>query len=167
MVWILLFALGVPLWLVAGPSRPRSNCTLRAPRARRLLATTLRLQPACARRPHLHRGLALVHTTAYPGHRGEPAQAANEPAPPHLGDAPRIMPLTLDDGAIVETAVPTRRERHPRRRPPIPDKTTGTAHHRCSNRSALGDVPTVTTGLRPPCGKAARCSLDEKRRLNE
>jgi hypothetical protein len=124
MIWILLAVLGVPLWLVAGAliaglwSR-RSFC-----RSPGVFKTTLRLHegevhgldgswprlPGYGRWVHdvliVHRGMALVRTTAYPVASCGPALAPTEPPPSHLGDAPLVMQLALDDGAIIEMGVP-------------------------------------------------------------
>jgi len=123
MIWILLAILGVPLWLVAGaliagllsrrnfcrsPGVFKTKLRLQAGEVHGLDASWPRL-PGYGRWVHdvliVHRGLALVRTTAYPVASAGPPDASTEP-PSHLGEAPLVMELTFDDGAIVEMAVP-------------------------------------------------------------
>jgi hypothetical protein len=123
-VWILLALLGVPLWLVAGAliagllSR-RSFC--RTPGAFKValrlhdgevrgLDTSWPRLPGYGHWVHdvliVHRGLGLVRTTPYPVASCAPPHDATAPAPSHLGRAPVVVQLTLDDGAILEMAAP-------------------------------------------------------------
>src|SRR6266545_4580055 len=124
MIWILLAALGVPLWLVVGAliasllSR-RSFC-----RAPDVFKSKLRLRrgevhglddswprlPGHGRWVHdvliVHSGLALVRNTVYPVASRTVSFAPSDPTPSRLGEAPRATQLTLDDGAVIEMAVP-------------------------------------------------------------
>jgi hypothetical protein len=123
MIWALLYALGVPLWLVIGgllfALRAQSQakkapgvfpCKLRlVSGAHPGLKETWRLFPSYGRWVHdvliVHSGLSLVLTEALP----VVAQVgATSPADPQqvkrLGQHPVVVAVRLDNGAVVELA---------------------------------------------------------------
>jgi hypothetical protein len=124
MIWILLAALGVPLWLIAGaliggllsrrsfrraPGVFKSKVRVRQGEVHGLDDSWPRV-PGYGRWVHdvliVHTGLALVRNTVYPVASRTVSFAPSDPTPSHLGAAPLAAQLTLDDGAVIEVAVP-------------------------------------------------------------
>ena len=123
MVWIVLAALGVPVWLLVGvlaaglwsrrafkrsagvfPAKVR----VRAGDVAGLGASWPR-QPTYARWIHdvllVHRGLALVRNVALPVASAEGPLGASAPGEiAGLGSSPVVLTLTLDGGAAAELA---------------------------------------------------------------
>jgi hypothetical protein len=124
MIWILLAALGVPVWLIVGaltgallsrrasksaPGVFRAKLRVTSGAARGLKPTWARM-PAYAAWVHdvliVHQGLALVRSTALPVRSAADVKAAPQDDVKGLGDNPTLLTLTLDNGAVVELAAP-------------------------------------------------------------
>ena len=125
MIWILLAALGVPVWFVVGAlaasfwNRKRFQ---KSPGAFKCLLrrlsdeshgkqTSWPSMPAYARWVHdvliVHVGVALVRTQVFPIASIERMDDSDAvPAPKRLGANPSIIRLRLDDGSVMVMAVP-------------------------------------------------------------
>jgi hypothetical protein len=124
-IWILLAALGIPLWLVAGAfvatllsrrSFKRQPGVFSAKMRSTSgdvgkLKTTWKRRPAYARWVHdvllVQHGIALARTTALPVARATGAvtsRSSDEIS--GLGDNPLVIALELDTGVLVELAAP-------------------------------------------------------------
>lgn len=118
MVWALLAILGVPIWLVLGAlggsllSRRnfQSNPEVFATRVRKFEAGMPNKWSGKLHARWVHdvllanKGLALVHTDAYPIVSVGPAPAPDPGECKGLGDAPVAMTVTTDEGAVYEIA---------------------------------------------------------------
>jgi hypothetical protein len=126
MVWILLAALGVPLWLVVGAlaaglwsRRAFKQAPGVFPAKLRVTAgeepgmeTSWPRRPAYARWVHdvllVHQGLALVRNRALPvASVTGPLLSVRTGEITKLGPSPVVLALTLDSGAMAELASPS------------------------------------------------------------
>jgi hypothetical protein len=125
MIWIILAALGIPIWLVLGglaaTVMSRRSFKQRPgvfPVKLRIVSgevTTLKdtwpRRPGYARWVHdvllVQHGLALVRTEAYPVAALSASSASRDVEIRGLGDAPIVMTLELDSGSSIELAAPS------------------------------------------------------------
>ncbi len=121
MIWILLAALGIPLWMVVGALAATLISRRAFKRAPGVFPVKLRIvsgefatlkdswprRPGYARWVHdvllLQHGLALVQTEALPVAE---VTSSSSDGSDGLGDDPLVMILGLDDGSSVELAAP-------------------------------------------------------------
>lgn len=126
MVWILLAALGVPLWLVVGALAAGLWSRRAFKRAPGVFPAKLRVAAgevagvksswprgaAYARWVHdvllVHRGFALARNDAFPvASAAGPLVDGDPDEITHLGSSPVTLVLTLDNGATAELAGPS------------------------------------------------------------
>jgi hypothetical protein len=125
MIWIILAALGIPIWLVLGGLAATLMSRRSLKRRDGVFPAKLRVvsgevstlkdswprRPAYARWVHdvllVQHGLALVRTEAYPVAALSVSSTSQDDEIRGIGDAPIVMTLELDSGSSIELAAPS------------------------------------------------------------